>query len=66
MLSFRVSSVLFVFSIVLSYIFALMRFSQVFIKHSLKMMVFSMDSFKVSLCCNFLPCMCYFASLEEV
>jgi hypothetical protein len=38
----------------------------VFIKHSLKMMVFSKDSFKVSLCCDFLRCMCYFVSLEKV
>jgi hypothetical protein len=38
----------------------------VFIRHSLKIMVFSNDSFKVSLCCDFLCCMCYFASLEEV
>jgi hypothetical protein len=38
----------------------------VFIKHSLKIMVFSKDYFKVSLCCDFLRCMCYFASLVEV
>ena len=28
-----------------------------FIKHSLKMMVFSKDSFEVSLYCDFLHCM---------
>jgi hypothetical protein len=38
----------------------------VFIKHSLKIMVFSKDSFKVSLCCNFLRCMYSFISFEEV
>jgi hypothetical protein len=38
----------------------------VFIKHSLKIMVFSKDSFKVSSCCDFLSCMCSFISLEEV
>jgi hypothetical protein len=38
----------------------------VFIKHSLKIMVFLKDSFKVSLCCDFLHCMCYFTNLEEV
>jgi hypothetical protein len=38
----------------------------VFIKHSLKIMVFLKDSVKVSLCYDFLRCMCYFASLEEV
>jgi hypothetical protein len=65
-LSFWVSSILFVFIIVLSYIFALIRFFQVFIKHSLKIMVFSNDSFKVSLCCDFLRCICCFAGLEEV
>jgi hypothetical protein len=66
MLSFGVSSIFFVFSIVLSYIFCLDEVFQVFIKHSLKIMVFSKDSFKVSLCCDFFPYMCYFASLEEV
>ena len=60
MLSFGVSSVLFVFIIVLSYNSALIRFS----KHSLKIIMFSKDSFKVSLCCDFLRCMCCFASLE--
>jgi hypothetical protein len=38
----------------------------VFIQHSLKIVVFSKDSFKVSLCCDFLRCMYCFASLEEV
>jgi hypothetical protein len=38
----------------------------VFIKHSLMIMVFSKGSFKVSLCCDFLRCMCSFISLEEV
>jgi hypothetical protein len=66
MLSFGVSSILFVFSIVLSYIFCLDEVFQVFIKHSLKIMVFSKDYFKVSLCCNLLHYMCYFANLEEV
>jgi hypothetical protein len=37
----------------------------VFIKHSLKIMVFSKDSFKVSLCCDFLCCMGCFTSLER-
>jgi hypothetical protein len=66
MLSFGVSPVLFVFSIILSYISALIRFSKCSFKNSLKIMVFSKDSFKVSLCCDFLRCMCCFASLEEV
>jgi hypothetical protein len=35
-----------------------------FIKHSLKMMMFSKDSFKVSLCFDFLRCMCLFVILE--
>jgi hypothetical protein len=38
----------------------------VFIKHSLKMMMFSKDSFKVSLCFDSLRCMRLFVSLEEV
>jgi hypothetical protein len=38
----------------------------VFIKHSLKIMVFSKDFLKVSFCCDFLRCMCCFANLEEV
>jgi hypothetical protein len=36
-----------------------------FIKHSLKMIMFSKDSFKVSLCSDSLCCMCLFVSLEE-
>jgi hypothetical protein len=38
----------------------------VFIKHSLKIMMFSKDSFEVSLYYDCLCCMCCFASLEEV
>jgi hypothetical protein len=38
----------------------------VFIKRSLKIMMFSKDFLKVSLCCDFLHCMCCFASLEVV
>jgi hypothetical protein len=53
MLSFRVSSVLFVFNIILTYISALIRFS----KCLLSIMMFSRDFLKVSLCCNFLRCM---------
>jgi hypothetical protein len=37
----------------------------VFIKHSLKMIMFSKDSFKVSLCFDFLHCMCIYVGLEE-
>jgi hypothetical protein len=37
----------------------------VFIKRSLKIMMFSKDFLKESLCCDFLRCMCYFASLEK-
>jgi hypothetical protein len=37
-----------------------------FIKCSLKIMMFSKDFLKDSLCCDFLRYMCYFASLEEV
>jgi hypothetical protein len=66
MLSFGVSSVLFVFSIVLSYIFALMRFSKCSLSIFLKIMMFPKDSFKVSSCCDFLRYMCSFISLEEV
>jgi hypothetical protein len=38
----------------------------VFIEHSLEIMMFSNDFFKVSLCCDLLHCMCCFISLEEV
>jgi hypothetical protein len=38
----------------------------VFIEHSLNIMMFSKDFLKVLLCCDFLHCMCYFTSLEEV
>jgi hypothetical protein len=38
----------------------------VFIEHYLKIMMFSTDFLKVLLCYDFLHCMCYFASLEEV
>jgi hypothetical protein len=38
----------------------------VFIEHSLKIMMFSKDFLKVSSCCDFLRCMCYFANLEKV
>jgi hypothetical protein len=38
----------------------------VFIEHSLMIMMFSKDFFKVSLRCDFLHCMCCFASLEGV
>jgi hypothetical protein len=37
----------------------------VFIKHSLKMMVFSKDSLKVSLCFESSRCMYLFVSLKE-
>jgi hypothetical protein len=37
-----------------------------FIEHSLKIMMFSKNFLKVSLCCDFLRCMCYFASLGKV
>jgi hypothetical protein len=66
LLSFGVSSVLFVFNIILTYISALMRFSKCSFEHSLKIIMFSKDFLKVSLCCDFLRCICYFASLEEV
>jgi hypothetical protein len=38
----------------------------VFIKRSLKIMMLSKDFLKDLSCCDFLRCMCYFASLEEV
>jgi hypothetical protein len=38
----------------------------VFIKRSLKIMMFSKDFLRLSLCYDFLRCMCCFASLEEV
>jgi hypothetical protein len=38
----------------------------VFIKRSLKIMMFSKDFLKVSLFCDFLCCMYYFASLGKV
>jgi hypothetical protein len=38
----------------------------VFIEHSLKIIMFSKDFLKVSLCCDFLYCMCCFVSLEDV
>jgi hypothetical protein len=37
----------------------------VFIRHSLKMMVLSKDSLKVSFCFDSSCCMCLFVSLEE-
>jgi hypothetical protein len=65
-LSFEVSSVPFVFITVLSCIFYLGEVFQVFIKCSLKIMMFLEDFLKDSLYCDFLCCMCCSASLEEV
>jgi hypothetical protein len=64
-LSFGVSSVP-LFLALFIVCFSLNRVFQVFIKRSLKIMTFSKDFLKDSLCCDFLCCMCYFASLEEV
>jgi hypothetical protein len=65
-LSFGVSSVPFVFSTILSCLSTLMRFYQVSIKRSLKIMMFSKDFLKASLFCDFLRCMYYFARLGKV
>jgi hypothetical protein len=65
-LSFEVILVSFAFNTVIAFGLCLIEFFKVFIKFLQEMIMFSNDSFKVSLCRNFLRCMCSFISLEEV
>jgi hypothetical protein len=66
MLSCGVILVSFVLNTVVAFGLCLVEFSKVFIKFLQEMIMFSNDSFKVLLCCDFLRCMCSFISLEKV
>jgi hypothetical protein len=66
MLNFGVILVSFAFNTVVAFGLCLVEFSKVFIKFLQEMIMFSRDSFKVSLYCDFLRCMCSFISLKEV
>ena len=66
MLSFGVILVPLVFNTVVAFGLCLIEFPKMFIKFLQEMIMFSKDSFKVSLCCDFLRCICSFISLEAV
>jgi hypothetical protein len=66
MLSFGVILVSLVFNTVVALVYALLRFPKCSSSFFLKMIIFSKDSLKISLCCDFLHCMCSFISLEKV
>jgi hypothetical protein len=54
MLSFGVILVFFALNTVIAFGLCLVEFSKVFIKFLQEIIMFSKDSFKVSLCCDFL------------
>jgi hypothetical protein len=66
MLSFRVILVSLVFNTIVALVYALLSFPKCSSSFFLKMIMFSKDSFKIPLRCNFLHCMCSFISLEKV
>jgi hypothetical protein len=66
MLSFQVILVSLVFNTVVAFVLCLVEFSKCSSSSFLEMIMFSNDSFKISLCCDFLRCMCSFICLEEV
>jgi hypothetical protein len=66
MLSFRVILVSLVFNTVVALVHALLSFPKYSSSSFLEMIMFSKDSFKIPLCCDFLRCMCSFICLEEV
>ena len=63
--NFGVSLVPLHFDIVLPSSYSLLRFSKHTLRFTSKEFMFSNDSFKVSLCCDLLCCMCYFVSLKN-
>ena len=65
MFSFGVSLVPLHFDTVLPSSYSLLIFSKHTLRFTSKEFMFSNDSFKVSLCCDLLRCMCYFVNLEE-
>jgi hypothetical protein len=66
MFNFGVILVSLVFNTVVALVYALLSFPKCSSSFFLKMIMFSKDSFKISLCCDFLSCMCYFISLKKV
>jgi hypothetical protein len=66
MLSFGVILVSLVFNTIVALVYALLRFPKCSSSFFLKMIMFSNDSFKILLCCDFLRCKRSFISLEKV
>jgi hypothetical protein len=66
MLSFGLILVNLIFNIIVALVYALLRFPKCSSSFFLKMIMFSKDSFKIPLCCDFLRCICSFISLEKV
>jgi hypothetical protein len=66
MLNFEVILVSLVFNIVVTLVYALLSFPKCSSSFFIKMIMFSKDSFKIPLCCDFLHCMCFFISLVKV
>jgi flagellar biosynthesis protein FliQ len=66
MLSFMVILVSLVFNTVIALVLCLAEFSKCSLSFFLKVIMFSKNSFKILLCCDFLCYMCSFICLEEV
>jgi hypothetical protein len=66
MLSFGVILVSLVFNTVIAFVLCLVEFSKCSSSSFLEMIMFSKDTFKIPLCCDFLRCVCSFIYLEGV